>query len=55
MVLGGLAVGVSSIGWSESSPSQTRQETYRQLDLFAEILSRAQNEYVEQIDEAEAR
>jgi len=54
VVLGGLAVGVSSIGWSESSSSQTRQETYRQLDLFAEILSRAQNEYVEQIDEAEA-
>ena len=54
MVFGGLAVGVSSVAWPDQSPLDNRQETYRKLDLFADVLSRAQAEYVEPIDESEA-
>ena len=54
VVLGGLAVGVSAFAWPESKPVDSRAETYRQLDLFAEILARARADYVTEIDEAEA-
>lgn len=54
IVMGGLAVGVSSLAWPDSNSQNTRQQTYQQLDLFAEILARAQSEYVTEIDEAEA-
>ena len=54
MALGGIVVGMSSAAWTETRPSDPRAETYRQLDLFAEILARAQTDYVEEIDEAEA-
>lgn len=54
VVLGGMAVGMSSLAWPESRTSDPRTETYRQLDLFAEILARAQSDYVVEIDEAEA-
>ena len=54
VVLGGLAVGVSAFAWPESKPADSRAETYRQLDLFAEVLARARADYVTEIDEAEA-
>lgn len=54
VVLGGLAVGVSSFAWPETKPLDSRAETYRQLDLFAEILARARADYVTEIDETEA-
>ena len=53
-LIGVTIVGFSSKGWSEDSPRDPRQETYRQLDLFAEILARAQADYVVEIDETEA-
>ena len=54
VVLGGLAVGVSAFAWPESNPVDSRAETYRQLDLFAEVLARARADYVTEIDETEA-
>ncbi|MEL6955353.1 MAG: PDZ domain-containing protein, partial [Pseudomonadota bacterium] len=54
VVMGGLAVGVSSFAWPDSASADKRQQTYQQLDLFAEILARAQSDYVVEIDEAEA-
>ncbi|MEM6947263.1 MAG: S41 family peptidase [Pseudomonadota bacterium] len=54
VVMGGLAVGVSSFAWPDSAASDRRAQTYQQLDLFAEILARAQSDYVVEIDEAEA-
>ena len=54
VVLGGLAVGVSSFAWPEAKPVDSRAETYRQLDLFAEVLARARADYVTEINETEA-
>ena len=54
VVLGGLAVGVSAFAWPESKPVDSHAETYRQLDLFAEVLARARADYVTEIDETEA-
>lgn len=54
VVLGGLAVGMSALAWPEGRASDPRTETYRQLDLFAEILARAQSDYVVEIDETAA-
>ncbi len=54
VVLGGLAVGVSAFAWPEAKPVDSRAETYRQLDLFAEILARARADYVTEINETEA-
>ncbi|WP_233355799.1 S41 family peptidase [Henriciella litoralis] len=54
VVLGGLAVGVSSFAWPDAQPVDSRAETYRQLDLFAEVLARARADYVTEIDEKEA-
>ena len=54
VVMGALAVGVSSFAWPETRPGDTRVQTYRQLDLFAEILARAESEYVTEIDQAAA-
>ena len=55
VVMGGVAVGVSAVAWPESTTaSDSRAETYRQLDLFAEVLARARADYVTEIDEAKA-
>ncbi len=54
VVMGGIAVGVSAFAWPDARTDTARQETYRHLDLFAEILARTQSEYVEPIDEREA-
>ncbi len=53
VVLGGLAVGASSIGWSESGSSQSSELSYRQLELFSDVLARTRSEYVEDVDDAE--
>ncbi|MEM7767315.1 MAG: S41 family peptidase [Pseudomonadota bacterium] len=53
VVLGGLAVGASSIGWSESGSAHGNELSYRQLELFSDVLSRTRAEYVEDIDDAE--
>ncbi|MEO0466247.1 MAG: S41 family peptidase [Pseudomonadota bacterium] len=53
VVMGGLAVGVSSFAWPDSA-ANSRNSTYQQLDLFAEILARARADYVTEIDEADA-
>lgn len=53
-VLGALAVGVTAVAWPAPKPDEARSETYRQLDLFTEVLARAKADYVEEIDEADA-
>lgn len=53
-VIGLTVVGFSSKGWSEDKPTDSRQETYFQLGLFAEILARAEADYVVEIDEKKA-
>ena len=54
VVMGGVAVGVSAFAWPDTRTETARQDTYRHLDLFAEILARTQSEYVEPINESEA-
>ncbi len=54
VVMGAVAVGVSAFAWPEPQSPSTRADTYRQLDLFAEILARAESEYVIEIDQAAA-
>lgn len=54
VILGGATVGMSSLAWPQDNPVDPRIETYKQLDLFAEILARAQQDYVVEIDETEA-
>ena len=34
--------------------SQNTDELYKKIDLFSEVLEKIQNEYVEEIDQAEA-
>ena len=55
----GAAAGVvlvfSAMFWSaDSAPESSQQDTYRQLELFADILSRVQADYVTEIDDAAA-
>ncbi len=52
-VLGAVAVGVSAMAWPAPDGNDSRTETYRQLDLFTEVLARAKADYVEEIDEVE--
>lgn len=48
------AVGVSALVWpANSAPENSQAETYRQLELFAEILARVQQDYVTDVNEAE--
>ena len=49
----GLGIGVSAMAWSASGPA-ARDPTYRQLELFAEVLARVQAGYVTEIDEEKA-
>ncbi len=47
-------VGLSAFAWSaNSSPDDQHADTYRQLELFAEILARVEADYVTDIDEAD--
>ncbi len=57
LILGATAVGLSAIAAPQETtppPSDPRTVTYQQLELFAEILARARQEYVTEIDEPEA-
>ena len=54
IVLGGAAVGVSAFAAPDEKPEDPRMVTYQQLDLFAEILARARQDYVIEIDEKAA-
>ncbi|KCZ86654.1 carboxyl-terminal protease [Hyphomonas jannaschiana VP2] len=56
LILGATAVGLSAIAAPQSAPppSDPRTVTYQQLELFAEILARARQDYVTEIDEPEA-
>jgi len=50
----GLAVGVGALAWSDSDGSPARADTYRQLELFADVLARVQSEYVTEVDNPKA-
>ena len=54
IVLGGSAVGFSALAWPQEKPADSRMVTYQQLELFAEILARARQDYVVEIDEKAA-
>ncbi|MCA8902738.1 MAG: S41 family peptidase [Hyphomonas sp.] len=57
LVIGAAAVGLSALaapGQPDPGPSDPRVVTYQQLELFAEILARARQDYVTEIDESEA-
>ena len=56
LVLGATAVGLSAIAAPQdpSPASDPRAVTYQQLELFAEILARARQDYVTEIDEPQA-
>jgi carboxyl-terminal processing protease len=50
----GLAVGVGALAWSDPDGSPARADTYRQLELFADVLARVQSEYVTDVDNPKA-
>jgi carboxyl-terminal processing protease len=50
----GLAVGVGALAWSDQDGSPARADTYRQLELFADVLARVQSEYVTEVDNPKA-
>jgi carboxyl-terminal processing protease len=56
--IGPAVAGVLALGtlvWTaNSSPEDAHESTFEQLNLYAEVLTRIQTEYVEPIDEAEA-
>ncbi|MEZ5953573.1 MAG: S41 family peptidase [Hyphomonas sp.] len=57
LVLGAAAVGLSAVASPQEAappPQDPRTVTYQQLELFAEILARARQDYVTEIDEPEA-
>ncbi|WP_290491614.1 S41 family peptidase, partial [Hyphomonas sp. UBA4508] len=54
VVLGGAAVGFSAFASPEDRAEDPRMVTYQQLDLFAEILARARQDYVTEVDEKAA-
>ena len=56
LVLGATAVGLSAIAAPRDPgpPDDPRTVTYQQLELFAEILARARQDYVTEIDEPKA-
>lgn len=54
IVMGGAAVGFSAFAWPQEKPADPRMVTYQQLELFAEILARARQDYVVEVDEKAA-
>lgn len=48
----GMAALVGALAWS--APGDSRSEGYRQLELFADVLARVEQDYVTEIDEEEA-
>lgn len=53
-VLGVGLIGASSVSWTGATAQDSRAETYGKLDIFGDILSRVQSDYVTEIDDAEA-
>ena len=49
LVVLGTAIGISAASFANSKPS-ANSNIYAQLGLFADVLSRVQNEYVEEVD-----
>jgi carboxyl-terminal processing protease len=49
-----LGLGVSAFAVTTNQAAEKRAETFRQLELFAEILARVESEYVVEIDEKAA-
>ena len=52
----GVVLGLSAVFWSaDSAPqsSSSRSDTYRQLELFAEVLARVESDYVTDVEESE--
>ncbi len=54
IILGGAVVGYSAFASPPEKPADPRMVTYQQLELFAEILARARQDYVTEIDEKAA-
>ena len=53
-VVGVGLIGASSVSWTGATAQDSRAETYGKLDIFGDILSRVQSDYVTEIDDAEA-
>ncbi|MGE0596869.1 MAG: S41 family peptidase [Hyphomonadaceae bacterium] len=51
--IAGLAACLGALAWS-APDDRDRGDVYRQLELFADVLARVENDYVTDIDEAEA-
>jgi carboxyl-terminal processing protease len=49
-----VAAGVGALAWSAQESEPSRMDTYRQLELFADVLARVQTEYVTEIDTPKA-
>jgi carboxyl-terminal processing protease len=50
----GALVGAAAFAWSGSAGEAGSSQTYKQLDLFAEVLARVKADYVGEIDDADA-
>lgn len=53
-VLGVGLVGISAFAWPDSANTDPRAEVFGKLDIFSDVLSRVQTNYVVEIDEGEA-
>ena len=52
--IAGLAACVGALAWSAPGDERPRGDVYRQLELFADVLARVENDYVTPIDEQKA-
>jgi carboxyl-terminal processing protease len=50
----GAAACVGALAWSAQDDAPSRSDTYKQLELFADVLVRVQNEYVTPVDDKKA-
>jgi carboxyl-terminal processing protease len=49
----GLATGMGALAWSAQQNAAPRSDTYRQLELFADVLVRVKADYVTDVDDQE--
>ena len=49
----GVAACVGALAWSAQESASPRSDTYRQLELFADVLVRVKSEYVTEVDDSE--
>ena len=47
----GVAACIGALAWSAPDENSNRANTYKQLELFADVLVRVQNDYVTQVDD----